>query len=149
MTVLWDTVSCPCVLTAYKETSMGPDVLLASSIGVAGTVIGVAATFFFSRKKVTQKKTGYSFQDQKTETVPVLGESVDVRELRIFRALFGERKGRFLESFKNRYYGPALEALLEKGWVKQVGKRYCMTPKGGEFCRAYLTELLSDWKPAD
>jgi hypothetical protein len=136
------------VLTAYKETSMGSDAILTPLIGLAGLVLGVAAMILISRRPAPEKKYE-SRQTEKAETLSVRGEDVDVRELRILRALFGESRGRRLTSFKDRYYRPSLEATIHKGWVKQVGSRYVMTYKGGEFCRTYLTQLFSEWKPED
>jgi coproporphyrinogen III oxidase-like Fe-S oxidoreductase len=135
------------VLLAYKETSMGSDAVLVALIGLAGIVIGVIAMILISRRQATRKPDP-SKQTEKTEieTISILGEDVDIRELRILRALFGEPKGRRLGSFKDMYYRPSLDATIEKGWVKQAGSRYVMTPKGGNFCRTYLQQVLNEWK---
>jgi hypothetical protein len=146
--VLPDTGSCPRVLSAYKETSMGPDGYLVLLIGVGGTIAGAAATILVSRLKAPQKK-GRSHLQHKTETVSVLGEAIDVRELRILRSLIEEPNGRRLGAFKDKYYRPFLEDTINRGWVKQVDNRYFLTPKGSGFCRAYLQQLLRDWKATD
>ena len=121
------------------------DTVLVAVIGVGGTIVGSIATVLVARiqaaKPSTHTLTG------KAETAPVLGESVDIRELRILRALFGEPKGRILEGYRDGYYAPSLEAVINKGWVKKIEKRYYMTPKGADFCRAYLKELFGMWQP--
>jgi hypothetical protein len=122
--------------------------LLMLLVGGAGFVVGVAATILVSQIKAIRKK-GRSYLSQSAESIPILGENIDTQELRILRSLFGEARGRQLESFKSKYYRPFLEATIDKGWVKQVGRRYFMTPKGGEICRTYLQQLLSTWKPSD
>ncbi|MBI3411091.1 MAG: hypothetical protein HY040_22380 [Planctomycetes bacterium] len=114
-------------------------------IGVLGTVVGAVATILVARIQAAQK----AGPPAKVETTPVLGEAVDIRELRLLRALYGEPKGRILEGYKAQYYGPALNAVMRKGWVKRIEKRYYMTPKGSEFCRTYLKELFGAWQPAD
>jgi hypothetical protein len=127
---------------------MGSDTLLMLLIGLAGIVIGVAAVILITRRPVPPKK--YESKKAETaETVSVGGEAVDVRELRILRSLFGESRGRRMGSFKDKYYRPSLEATIDKGWVKHVGSRYFMTPKGKELCQTYLTQLLSEWKPEE
>jgi len=122
------------------------DTVLTALIGVGGSVVGSAATIIVARIQAAQK-AGHSVPPEKAETTPVLGEAVDIRELRILRALFGEPKGRFLEAYKDKYYRPALEATITKGWVKQIEGRYYMTSKGAEFCRAYLKQVLGAWQP--
>jgi hypothetical protein len=123
------------------------DAVLVAMIAVAGSVVGAVATVLVARIQAAQK-AAHPPPSEKAETTPVLGESVDIRELRILRALFGEPKGRILEAYHGGYYGPSLEAVIEKGWVKRIEKRYYMTPKGAEFCRAYLKELFGAWQPA-
>lgn len=129
---------------------MGFDALLIPLIGLAGIVIGVIAMILITRAQ-TPRKPYQSKQPEmiETETICVRGQDVDIRELRILRSLFGEPKGRRLGSFKDGYYRPSLEATIQNGWVKQVGSRYVMTSKGGDFCRTYLKQLFSDWKPED
>lgn len=127
---------------------MGSDALLVPLVGVAGVIVGVAATILVSRMRANPKKS-HSYLSRNTETITVVDEAADAREFRVLRALFGETKGRRLETFKDKYYRPYLEATIEKGWVKQDGKRYYLTPEGAEFCRTYFTQLFNDWKPAD
>jgi hypothetical protein len=117
--------------------------VLIAVIGTAGTVVGAVATALISRAKSARPTP-----TEPAETTPVLGEAVDIRELRILRALFGEPKGRLLEAYKDKYYRSSLEAVVQKGWVKQIEGRYYMTQKGAEFCRVYLKQLLGSWQPA-
>lgn len=134
---------------------MSPDVLVLPLIGLVGIAIGIVARNVLSGRQAARKKHQPRQAEQaetapeKAETMVVLDEAVDSRELRILRALFGESKGRSLGSFKGKYYRPSLEATIKKGWVMQSGSRYFITPKGGEFCRTYLKQLLDDWRPAD
>jgi hypothetical protein len=122
------------------------DPVLIALIGVAGTVVGSVATVIVARIQAAQKV--HIPPREKPETTPVLGQAVDIRELRILRALFGEPEGRILEGYQEAYYAPSLTALIKKGWVKRIEKRYYMTPKGAEFCRAYLKEVFESWQPA-
>jgi hypothetical protein len=120
------------------------DAVLAALIGVGGTIVGAVATVLVARIQAAHKAAP---SPEKAEIVPVLGKSIDIRELRILRALFGESKGRILEAYQDGYYGPSLQALVERELVKKIEKRYYMTPKGAEFCRAYLKELFETWQP--
>ncbi|HEY7326986.1 MAG TPA: hypothetical protein VH592_05075 [Gemmataceae bacterium] len=133
---------------------MSSEAFLVLFVGLAGIVIGVIAMIVISHRRVEQK-TYRSRETEKAgtgpeeaETLLVLGEAVDLRELRIVRALFGEPKGRFLGSFKAPYYRPSLEATIDKDWIKPVGRRFYLTPKGEEFCRSYLEQLLHEHQPA-
>src|SRR5262245_15212793 len=92
---------------------------------VIGAAIGVLGSILVARIQAAQK----SAPPEKVETTPVLGEAVDIRELRLLRALFGEPKGRILEGYKAQFYGPSLAAVMRKGWVKCIEKRYYMTAK--------------------
>jgi hypothetical protein len=121
------------------------DAVWVALIGVAGTVVGALATVVVARIQAAHKTA--QRPPEPAETAPVLGETVDIRELRILRALFGEPKGRLLEGYHQNYYKPSLDAVMRKGWVKRIEKRYYMTPKGAEFCRAYLRELFAAWQP--
>jgi hypothetical protein len=138
------------VHAAYKETNMGSDALLVPLIGLAGIFTGVVAVILISHRRANQRTyrsretENAGTGSRKAETILVLGEAVDVRELRILRALFSEPKGRYLQSFKEPYYRPSLEATIDKGWVKVAGRRYYMTPKGEEFCCTYLEQLLHE-----
>ncbi len=116
------------------------DAVLVALIGVGGTVVGAFATVLVAR---IQK--GVHPPDN-TETISVIGQFFNTRELRILRALFGERKGRVLEAYQDGFYGPSLQALIKRELVKKIEKRYYMTPKGAEFCRAYL-KGLEKWRP--
>jgi hypothetical protein len=123
------------------------DAVLAALIGVGGTVVGAIATVLVARIQAAHKAVRPP-SAEKPDPVAVLGQSIDIRELRILRALFGERKGRILEAYQDAYYGPSLQALVKRGLVTRVEKRYYMTNKGAEFCRAYLKELFETWQPA-
>jgi hypothetical protein len=83
----------------------------------------------------------------KAEPQQVFDKLVDIRELRILRALFGEPNGRLLDGYLTQYYKASLQAALEKGWIKQIEKRYYMTYEGARVCREYLRELAG-WQPA-
>jgi hypothetical protein len=72
---------------------------------------GDDATVLVARIQATKKHDDTPPPD-KQETV--LRQAVDLRELRILRALFGEPKGRFLEAYKDQYYRPALEAVVKR-----------------------------------
>jgi hypothetical protein len=122
------------------------DGVLVALIGVGGTIVGAVATILVAR--IQASRGGNALPPAEgAETAPVLGHAIDIRELRILRALFGEPKGRVLEAYQDSYYGPSLAAVIKKGWVKRIEKRYYMTTKGAEFCRAYLKELFSSWQP--
>lgn len=123
---------------------MSDPVLVALS-GVAGTAVGAVATVLVARIQAAQK-AGHPPSSEKAEMTPVLGEVVDIRELRILRALFGEPKGRILGAYQDVFYRPSLATVTKKGWVKRVEKRYYLTDKGAEFCRAYLKELFGTWQ---
>jgi hypothetical protein len=123
------------------------DPVLVAVIGAAGTVVGAIATVLVARIQAAQKANNAALPE-KAEVTSVLGEAVDIRELRILRALFGEPKGRFLEAYQDKYYGPSLEAVIRKVWVKRIEKRHYLTPKGAGFCRAYLKEQFAAWQPA-
>lgn len=120
------------------------EAMLISLIGVGGTIVGAVATVLVARIQAAHKAAPPL---EKAEIIPVLGKSIDIRELRILRALFGESKGRILEAYQDGYYGPSLQALVKRELVKKIKNRYCMTPKGAEFCRAYLKELFESWRP--
>jgi hypothetical protein len=125
------------------------DGVLAALIGLAGTVVGAVAAVLVARIQTGRPKNGDP--PGGPGTTVVLGGVVDIRELRILRALFGEPKGRFLEAYSISYYGPSLEAVIKKGWVKRIKEktkeRFCLTQQGADFCRAYLKQLLGAWHP--
>ncbi len=120
------------------------DTVLSALIGVGGTVVGAVATILVARIQASHKAAP-SMPSEKVEGIPL--SSLDIRELRILRALFGEAKGRKLEAYQDAYYGPALQAVVKRGLVKQLEKRFFMTPKGAAFCRAYLKKLFERWQP--
>ena len=66
------------------------------------------------------------------------GSGVLFMAQRVLRALFGEPRGRFLEVYKGAYCRPALDAVVMKGWVRQIEGRFYLTAKGADFCRADL-----------
>ena len=80
------------------------EAMLISLIGVGGTIVGAVATVLVARIQAAHKTAPL----EKAEIIPVLGKSIDIRELRILRALFGESKGRILEAYQDEYYGPSL-----------------------------------------
>ena len=123
------------------------DAVIVAAIGAAGTIVGAVATIIVARIQASAKAR-HPGQSEKAETVPVLGEAIDIRELRILRALFGEPDGRFLAAYRDKSYRPALDATVKKGWVKRIEGRYYMTAKGAAFCRPYLQQLLEGWQPA-
>ena len=120
------------------------DPILVALIGVAGTIVGAAATVLVAWLQAGRKTPP---APEKVETTAVLGTAVDLRELRILRGLFGEPKGRPLEAYQGPYYGQSLKIVIKKGWVKQIENRYYMTTAGADFCRRYLEELFKTWKP--
>jgi hypothetical protein len=122
------------------------DTVLVALIGVSGTVVGAVATILVARIQAAHKAAPPP-SPGKPDTIPVLGQSIDIRELRILRALFGEPKGRILEAYQDGYYGPSLQAVVKRGLVKRIEKRYYMTPIGADFCRAYLKEVFETWRP--
>jgi hypothetical protein len=131
---------------------MMTDEVWVALIGFGGTVIGAAIGAIATvAVAVARRQSGTKDKEamEKVETAPVLGQSVDIRELRILRGLFGERNGRLLEAYHDRHYGPSLKAVIRKGWVKEIEGRYYMTGRGAEFCGAYLREVLSTWRPTD
>jgi hypothetical protein len=79
---------------------------------------------------------------------PTLGETLEIRKLRLLRALVGEDEGRDLNIYlQSDFYRPALESLKTDGFVKSIGKTYHLTEKGNEYTRGYLKRLSSSWKP--
>jgi hypothetical protein len=129
-----------------EEVLAMSDPVLIALIGVGGTVVGAVATVLVARIQAAHRATS-SPPSEKPEVISVLGQSTDIRELRILRALFGERKGRILEAYQDAYYGPALQALIKRKLVKKIETRHYMTPTGADFCRAYLKELFQTWQP--
>jgi hypothetical protein len=135
---------CCSKLSAKHNPAMYNDILVAI-IGVTGTVIGAVGAVVAARIQSARHVAAVNAAET-AEPTPVLGESVDIRELRILRALFGEKKGRVLAAYQDSYYGPSLRAMIKKGWVKRIENRFYMTPKGAQFCAAYLKELLGNWQ---
>jgi hypothetical protein len=79
---------------------------------------------------------------------PTTGETLEIRKLRLLRALVGEDEGRDLNIYlQSDFYRPALENLETDGFVKSIGKTYHLTEKGNEYTRGYLKRLSSSWKP--
>ena len=126
---------------------MFSDAVMVAAIGAAGTIVGAVATIIVARIQA-RAKASHPGPPEKAATVPVLGEAIDIRELRILRALFGEPEGRILQAYRDKHYRPALDATVKKGWVKSIEGRYYMTAKGAAFCRPYLGQLLEGWQPA-
>jgi hypothetical protein len=122
------------------------DTVWTALIGVGGSVVGSVATVLVARIQTAQKVARGLAGDQ-AEAQVVFGKVVDIRELRILRALFGEPNGRLLESYQAIHYKAALKATLSKRWVKRIEGRYYLTPEGVRICREYLRELAG-WQPA-
>ena len=122
------------------------DTVLTAMIGVAGSVVGAVATVVVARIQTAQK-AAHADVTEKAEPQQVFDKLVDIRELRILRALFGEPNGRLLDGYFTQYYKASLQASLDKGWIKQIEKRYYMTYEGARVCREYLRELAG-WQPA-
>lgn len=125
------------------------EMVLVAVIGAAGTIVGAVTTLLVASIQAAQKASQAAEADATDRSPIILGHALDIRELRILRALFGEPNGRLLEAYKDSYYRPALNAVTKKGWVKQIQGRVYMTTEGAEFCRAYLKQEISAWKPAD
>lgn len=125
------------------------DTVSVALIGVAGMSIGAMATVIVARIQARQKARDEAREVKNVPNpkTPVLGDLVDIRELRLLRALFAEPSGRFLTAYRNTYYHAAVEAVQSKGWVRHVDGRFYMTDKGAEFCRAYLKEQFDVWDP--
>ena len=129
------------------------DPVLIALIGMGGTVVGAVGAVLAAR--IAAHKDTPPPPPEKVETLRILDQSIDIRELRILRALFGETTGRRLEAYQDGYYGPSLQALVKRGLVKRIEKRlakrieirYYMTLKGKDVCRVYLKELLETWQP--
>jgi hypothetical protein len=127
------------------------DAVWVAIIGVTGTLIGAVTTVLVARIQASHKARDLAAAaaNEGAQTTPVLGELIEIRELRILRALFGEPKGRILEGYKVVYYRAALDAVVKKGWVKKIEGRFYMTGRGAEFCRTYLKQVLDTWQPAN
>src|SRR5947209_2246254 len=114
-----------------------PESVLLALVGVGGTVVGAVATALVAKIIASSKhRPDQPDQPDQPETRLVAGKAVNVRELRILRALFGEPKGRWLEAYKDAYRLP-LEAAVNKGWAQAAQGRYYLTPVGEDFCRVY------------
>jgi hypothetical protein len=122
------------------------DTVWTALIGVTGSVVGSVATVFVARIQTAQK-AARGLAGEKAEAQVVFGSVVDIRELRILRALFGEPRGRVLEAYQAIHYRAALKATLSKRWVKRIEGRYYLTQEGVRICREYLRELAT-WQPA-
>lgn len=120
------------------------DAVLIALIGAAGTIVGSVTTVIVTRMKMA--RSDRPDPGEKAETTPVQDLAIDLRELRILRALYGEPTGRRLEQYRIKWYVRSLYEVVKKGWVKLAGGKYSMTPVGAEFCRKYLEELAT-WQP--
>jgi hypothetical protein len=123
------------------------DTVVVALIGVAGTVVGSGATILVALLQSRKRHDPPVPPGKVVDPTPVLGEAVDIRELRILRALYGEPRGRPLDAYKDAYYRRSLEATLKKGWVRLEARRYHLTDKGADFCWAYVKQLHQDWRP--
>jgi len=127
------------------------DAVWVAIIGVTGTLIGAVATVLVARIQASHKARDLAdaAANEVAQPTPVLGELIEIRELRILRALFGEPKGRILEGYRAVYYRASLDAVVKKGWAKQIEGRFYMTARGAELCRTYLKQILDTWQPAN
>ena len=66
---------------------------------------------------------------------------LDPREARIIRALFDD-EGRAMYNYQTGYYRPALNSLLEKGYVHRVDRGFALTGEGHRVARDYLVSAL-------
>jgi hypothetical protein len=121
------------------------DAIWTAVIGLGGTVIGSVTTVILAKIQASNKARADAAEAAKYGTM-ILGDLVDIRELRILRALYGEPKGRILEAYRDDYYASSLKAVVNKRWVSQIDKKFHMTPTGADICRTYLDQLKS-WKP--
>ena len=125
------------------------DAVSTALIGAASAVVGSICTVITARVQANQnaKKQIASEADEGGKERIILGEVIDIRELRILRALYGEPSGRILQAYRTDYYRPALQSVIEKGWVEQLdGGRLRMTAKGVVVSREYLKQLEL-WEP--
>ena len=123
------------------------DAVLVAIIGVTGTVIGSVVTLLVAAMQARRSAQPATPPGQLVDPTPVLGEAVDLRELRILRALYGEPGGRAMGGYKNAYYRPSLDATVQKGWVRKAGGNYYLTSKGADFFWAYVKQTREGWKP--
>jgi hypothetical protein len=66
---------------------------------------------------------------------------MDPLEKRILRALLDD-DGRAIYSYQTDYYRRALQALIEKGYVRKVDKGFALTVKGRQVTKEYLEGVL-------
>lgn len=123
------------------------DSVMIALIGATGTIAGVVGTILVASIQ-TRKAHPSVPAGQQLDPTPVLGKAVDIRELRILRALYGEPKGRLLDGYKDAYYRPSLDATVKKGWVRVAAGKYYLTAEGASFCWAYVKQLHETWTPA-
>lgn len=119
--------------------------IIAGLVGAIATIVAAIIGVRHHRASSAQPK----ITEASDSNMFVLGELVDIRELRVLRALYGESKGRILEGYTVPYYKPYLDATVSKGWVKHQNGRYHLTHRGTEVCRTYLRQLMDRWKPVD
>jgi hypothetical protein len=125
------------------------DTVSTALIGAVSAIVGSACTVLTARVQAKQNAKQASEAEATDNAKPslVLGELIDIRELRILRALYGEPSGRILQAYRAEYYRPALETAVKKGWIEEVhGGKLRMTPNGVSVCREYLKQLET-WKP--
>jgi hypothetical protein len=88
-------------------------------------------------------------QEKIEERTARIFEFGDSRKLRIIRAVLGESDGRAIISYRNDYYRPALESLVQSGYLELTLKnKYRLTQKGNRFASYYLPHLLSEITPS-
>lgn len=71
------------------------------------------------------------------------GLLLSTNEKRILRSLFDEVQ-RGLNSYKNAYYRQDLSALIQKGYIKNVDKEYCLTENGLKVTKSYLSNIINE-----
>jgi hypothetical protein len=81
------------------------------------------------------------------ERIVQAAKILDRREARILRALVDD-DGRALYSYQSEYYKPALEALINKGFVCKQGKGFALTEEGRRVVRDYLLGILQTFDKA-
>lgn len=123
-----------------------PSEIWAALIGAFGGVLAALLPILFARVRVSRERFP---TDQESPGVQWEGpELVDIRQLRILRALAGENHGRGLNTYKNNdFYRPALDQLEAMGWVQNIGGDYHLTRKSLQYTRRYIKWLYYSWAP--
>ena len=111
--------------------------ILSALIGAAGGVIAAMIPHVIDQIRLWKARYATKWEGE---------ELVDIRHLRILRALAGEHNGRELHVFRNNdFYRPALEHLEKIGWVESIDNKFRLTSKSLPYTRRYLKWLHSKW----